>query len=86
MSMELIGPFPPEIKPVRNGVYRIVPDGYTGLNLYAYWFAGNGWGLETLSITSAYHCASVISPDQLKRWSGLTESSLIAATYQPKPT
>lgn len=62
-NFRLTETFPPHIKPVRKGVYKI------SSLLYAYW-NGHWWGLQSASVSSAYYRRGMQSGCQSKWWQG----------------
>lgn len=63
----LTGWFPPEVKPVRKGVYSVRWRGHTG---YSYW-DGERWGWYQHTLHRANKDRVSIGASQKKTWRGL---------------
>jgi len=70
--MKLTPWFPPDVKPVRSGVYeRQMPDGwgkYSYWNAKEKWWGAWGWTIEIATKNAKYQ-----SSLQYQRWRGLAE-------------
>jgi hypothetical protein len=67
--------FPPEIKPVREGVYEVSLGRFYS-HTYAYW-NGNRWGWAALSVATATTDKATAGASQDKSWRGLTKKAAL---------
>lgn len=54
MNLKLIGPFPSDVPPVREGVYKVKTPSAGKGNKYAYWSRKHGWHLCGKSVKEAW--------------------------------
>lgn len=74
---ELTPVFPAHIKPVRDGVYRVL----NGVGGYAYFHTSTGrWGWRYATVERAGEYRSTRGSNQDKRWQGLTNDPKDAAS------